>query len=189
MTRASLIVWIRLGLWPWLVPSPVSAAVPDRYAGAQAATWGMDRGLPHTAVESLLQARDGFLWVGTREGLARFDGARFVVFDGTTEGFTSDACVDLAEDGSRGIWVATKKGAYRYASGRFTRFTTVDGLPADSVRQLHPLPDVGMGLATSGGLAIREGDRFRSIPFTVTNVEPDFHRVVTRNAESLLRAR
>ena len=41
-------------------------------------TWQTDEGLPHNSVHAVAQTADGYLWVGTREGLARFDGARFV---------------------------------------------------------------------------------------------------------------
>src|SRR5215212_5220073 len=40
-------------------------------------TWSTDVGLPQATVRALLQTRDGYLWIGTEEGLARFDGVRF----------------------------------------------------------------------------------------------------------------
>ena len=46
-----------------------------------ARSWSADDGLPHNYVFSVLQARDGYLWVGTRNGLARFDGVRFTPVD------------------------------------------------------------------------------------------------------------
>ena len=41
--------------------------------------WQTDEGLPHNSVWALAQASDGYLWVGTQQGLARFDGVRFTV--------------------------------------------------------------------------------------------------------------
>src|SRR2546428_7004294 len=43
--------------------------------------WLRDNGLPQNTVKDILQTRDGYLWLATQEGLARFDGARFVVFN------------------------------------------------------------------------------------------------------------
>lgn len=169
-----------------LAAGPTPASRSQTGGPWHATAWAVERGLPHNGVECLLRTRDGFLWIGTREGLARFDGFRFTVFDGSTPGFTDDACMDLAEDSRGGLWIATKRGAYRYVSGGFAKFTTQDGLPGDSVRMLHALPAGGMGLATSGGLSIHDDSLFRSFPFTVTNVEGDFHRVVTHGAECLL---
>src|SRR5450432_481943 len=43
--------------------------------------WQAEEGLPQTKVTAVVQTRDGYLWVGTYSGLARFDGMRFNVFD------------------------------------------------------------------------------------------------------------
>ena len=48
-------------------------------------TWTTDEGLPQNSVNSILQTRDGYLWIGTYEGLARFDGVRFRVFNKTPD--------------------------------------------------------------------------------------------------------
>ncbi|HEX5041394.1 MAG TPA: two-component regulator propeller domain-containing protein, partial [Candidatus Polarisedimenticolaceae bacterium] len=39
--------------------------------------WGLEDGLPQITVHAVARTRDGFLWVGTQEGLVRFDGAAF----------------------------------------------------------------------------------------------------------------
>lgn len=44
-------------------------------------SWSTAQGLPQSSVRALVQARDGYLWLATFGGLARFDGTRFVVFD------------------------------------------------------------------------------------------------------------
>ena len=46
-------------------------------------TWQTDDGLPQNSVYSIAQTGDGYIWVGTGEGLARFDGVRFTVLDET----------------------------------------------------------------------------------------------------------
>src|SRR3954463_9651036 len=43
--------------------------------------WQMEDGLPHSIVQAITQTKDGYLWVGTREGLARFDGTSFEAFE------------------------------------------------------------------------------------------------------------
>src|SRR6185295_9066778 len=43
--------------------------------------WDSDAGLPQNSVQVILQTRDGYFWIGTQEGLVRFDGVRFTVFD------------------------------------------------------------------------------------------------------------
>ena len=44
-------------------------------------TWTTEQGLPYKIVNSVLQTRDGYVWAATDDGLARFDGARFTVFN------------------------------------------------------------------------------------------------------------
>ena len=64
-------------------PVPANAAAPASAADVltpplltrfAVQVWKAEQGLPHNAAERLLQTRDGFLWIGTRAGLARFDG-------------------------------------------------------------------------------------------------------------------
>ena len=43
--------------------------------------WQVENGLPQNKVTAVLQTRDGYLWLGTYSGLARFDGVKFKVFD------------------------------------------------------------------------------------------------------------
>jgi ligand-binding sensor domain-containing protein len=43
-------------------------------------TWQVEQGLPQNSVTCITQTRDGYLWIGTSNGLARFDGIRFVTY-------------------------------------------------------------------------------------------------------------
>src|ERR1041385_1566339 len=60
-----------------------SSAAPASPHFAVDPPWTTEKGLPENSVFSLLQTRDGYLWVGTGYGLARFDGIHFKTFDGT----------------------------------------------------------------------------------------------------------
>src|SRR5882757_191449 len=61
--------------------------------------WKTNDGLPQNASQALLQTRDGYLWVGTEEGLSRFDGSRFKVFNSqNTAGIKSNFILALFED-------------------------------------------------------------------------------------------
>ena len=61
-------------LTPGLDPQkPITQYVHD--------VWQIDQGLPQNSVMAMAQTRDGYLWLGTQEGLARFDGVHFTVFD------------------------------------------------------------------------------------------------------------
>lgn len=83
-------------------------------------TWRIDAGLPHNSVTALLQTRDGYLWIATSNGLARFDGLRFVNFRTTDDaGLKSSHIWCLLQDGSETLWVGTEQGLACYRSGRF----------------------------------------------------------------------
>ncbi|HVV73432.1 MAG TPA: two-component regulator propeller domain-containing protein, partial [Verrucomicrobiae bacterium] len=60
-------------------------------------SWRTEGGLPHNTVNAIAQTRDGYLWIATRDGLARFDGVRFRVF-GLPEGLPSVEVQTLYED-------------------------------------------------------------------------------------------
>ena len=71
-------------------------------------TWGVDEGLPQNSVFSVTQTRDGYLWFGTLNGLVRFDGVRFAVFDeSNTPGLNSSRIVFLFEDSQSNLWIGT----------------------------------------------------------------------------------
>ncbi len=62
-------------------------------------SWKTDSGLPDNVVTAIVQTRDGYLWLGTYGGLARFDGVRFTVFNSAnTPELQSDRITSLFED-------------------------------------------------------------------------------------------
>src|SRR5438128_2574876 len=73
--------------------------------------WSSENGFPQASIEALAQTRDGYLWFGTQEGLARFDGVRFTVLNQrTTPAIPNKRVTALlaARDGS--LWIATYFG-------------------------------------------------------------------------------
>src|SRR5262245_40588535 len=81
-----------------LPASTLLALDPHRASSQYVVTrWGADD-LPSNTVHALLQTRDGYLWLGTSAGLARFDGARLVLFNGrNTPGFGDGGVTSLAQ--------------------------------------------------------------------------------------------
>ncbi|MBK9657621.1 MAG: hypothetical protein IPO66_20175 [Rhodanobacteraceae bacterium] len=74
--------------------------------------WTVDRGLPHNTVLSLAQTADGYLWIGTWEGLVRFDGAHFGQLPESTPLALREAgilALAAAADGS--LWIGTMAAA------------------------------------------------------------------------------
>jgi ligand-binding sensor domain-containing protein/signal transduction histidine kinase len=72
-------------------------------------------GLPQSSVIAMTQTRDGYLWLGTVNGLARFDGNRFEVFnEWNTPGLGGNTIVHLFEDSRGGLWVGAKGGSVTF---------------------------------------------------------------------------
>ena len=136
-------------------------------------SWQTEDGLPQSSVHAILQARDGFLWVGTEEGLVRFDGAGFRVYDtSNTPGLRNDHIWAIAEDRGGTLWIGTYGGGLtRMRDGVFTALTSKEGLPSDTVRTLYADRAGALWVGTDGGgLARVEGRKVTT--FTTRNGLP-----------------
>jgi ligand-binding sensor domain-containing protein/signal transduction histidine kinase len=71
--------------------------------------YGVYEGLPHSTVKCILQDSRGYLWIGTADGLARFDGYRFTTYD-TSDGLGHSFINSIAEDRQGRVWIATNGG-------------------------------------------------------------------------------
>jgi len=125
--------------------------------------WQDQHGLPQNGVLAILRTRDGYLWLGTIEGAARFDGVRFVVFDNSnTPEIKSNQILSLAEDRAGSLWLgAVSGGLTRYTEGRSRLYTTRDGLSSDFVRCLLADRAGNLWIGTrGGGLNLFRDERF-----------------------------
>jgi ligand-binding sensor domain-containing protein/signal transduction histidine kinase len=84
-------------------------------------SWKTDSGLPGNVVTAIVQTRDGYLWIGTYGGLARFDGVRFTVFNtANTPQMQSDRITSLYEDAQGVLWIGHERGDLTcYRNGKF----------------------------------------------------------------------
>jgi ligand-binding sensor domain-containing protein len=73
--------------------------------------WQTQSGLPQNSVPSIAQTSDGYLWVGTEDGLARFDGLKFTLYDSqTVSAFRSNFVMSLRVDRDGVLWIGTHGG-------------------------------------------------------------------------------
>lgn len=101
--------------------------------------WQTDQGLPRIAVTAICQTRDGYLWLGTDDGLIRFDGVRFTPVVSRDAAALEHCFIQaLYVDHEGNLWIGTEqKGLVRYRDGTFTTFTTKDGLANDTVTSIY----------------------------------------------------
>ena len=84
--------------------------------------WSVESGLPQISVTAIAQDAQGFLWLGTQNGLARFDGVHFDVFNtANTPALSSNLITALHIDQQQRLWIGTVNGLMRYQQGQFTR--------------------------------------------------------------------
>src|SRR5437667_3852710 len=81
--------------------------------------WLTENGLPQNTVHSIIQTKDGYVWIATEEGLARFDGVKFTVFDkqNTPELKSNDIRVLLA-DRRGALWIGTANRLVRLTDAK-----------------------------------------------------------------------
>jgi len=156
--------------WPWLTATLLSflfsLAAPSTHAQYRFDFWTTDNGLPQNSVYAITQTRDGYIWLTTLDGLVRYDGVRFTIFDkSNTKGITSNRFTSLYEDRDGALWAGLEDGGLtRYQHGAFTTFTTADGLPDNWVREIQGEPDGGVLIFTQGGVCRFNNGRFTPTP-------------------------
>ncbi len=136
---------------------PSAALDPSKTLGQYAhRIWGQEEGLFQPTIYSILQSRDGFLWLGTQDSLIRFDGMHFREFEYRGEPVFHHSLIRaLLEDRHGDLWVGSiGSGAARIApDGAVTRYTTKQGLPSDNVFCLASDPQDRVWVCTDRGLA------------------------------------
>jgi ligand-binding sensor domain-containing protein/signal transduction histidine kinase len=116
--------------------------------------WQTDDGLPQNSVYAITQTQDEYLWVGTREGLARFDGARFTMLDEKAapelkHGWITALCA--GRDGS--LWIGVDgSGVTRMKAGKFSRISETDGLLSNQIKCLLEGSDGSLWIGSDGGV-------------------------------------
>lgn len=153
-------------------------------------------GLPQNSVESIARDRDGRLWVATREGLAIFDGTRWVTRslpDGAPSNWPR--VVMAAADGS--VWIGAEQGGiYRFRDGNWSNYDADDGVPDDRILALEEIEVRGERTLVAGtgeGLALWLPDESRFLPFpgtashVVSAIEASLDSIFAGTGDGLVR--
>jgi len=131
--------------------------------------WQRTHGLPADSVTAIIQTRDGFLWLGTSEGLFRFDGDKFTPVLLTGRAINNSLWVTaLAEDARGHLWIGTQQdGLFKLAEGQIHQYTAPRHLLDSSVTSLAADNHGQVWIGTKSGLSRARDDEFKS--FTVAD--------------------
>lgn len=123
--------------------------------------WQSDEGLPHNSVHALAQTTDGFLWVGTEKGLARFDGLRFQIIGDQFPPLQDSRRINalLATEAGK-LWIGTEGGGLvEWQDGQCLNLYGSRLLPGTKVRCLYQSRDKTIWIGTEQGLArLKDGE-------------------------------
>ena len=129
--------------------------------------WQTDEGLPQSTVTSIAQTRDGFLWLGTQNGLVRFDGVHFEVFNhNNTPAIKNDRMARLFEDRQGALWVSGEQGELLcLRDGRFISYEVPGkGTPFNYARQMCDDAEGNLWVVTCEWRLVRLGKDGFSVP-------------------------
>ena len=109
--------------------------------------WSIQQGLPQISVQAIVQDHQGYIWVGTQAGVARFDGVRFTTFVPDNEPALPGIWIrSLAVDSAGRVWIGTYKGLAVYENGGFRQIPVAD-------KQVPPL-DINTIIEDDGRIVI-----------------------------------
>ncbi|MEO8031656.1 MAG: two-component regulator propeller domain-containing protein [Gemmatimonadota bacterium] len=146
-----------------LVSPHLSAQQPAGFLSQRflAQSWSVHDGLPDSRLTAVLVSQEGFLWIGTRKGLARFDGDRFRTYTHVDYPLLpSDEILALAQDSSGTIWIGTQSGLAVYRLGRFAPIEMPESLRNLKIVSLLAMPGRGVVVGTTDRVfTIGQADR------------------------------
>ena len=116
--------------------------------------WRSEDGLPQNSIQAMLQTRDGYVWIATQEGLVRFNGLEFKLFNkATTDAIRHNDIRALYQDRAGALWIGTFGGGLvRYQDGKFATYTVQNGLSNNTITSILQDRAGNLWVGTNDGL-------------------------------------
>jgi ligand-binding sensor domain-containing protein/signal transduction histidine kinase len=135
---------------------PICGGAPPQFFQQ---AWQMEDGLPENGIRDIAQTPDGYLWVATARGLARFDGVRFTVFSAPrTEGIEDSNFLKLFVDRRGELWAGSPNALTVLRAGRFRSYTSAAGLFDEAVAAIAEARDGSLWIGAWGATLMRFAD-------------------------------
>jgi signal transduction histidine kinase/ligand-binding sensor domain-containing protein/DNA-binding response OmpR family regulator len=154
---------------PGTSSQPVRELKPDFMDRFSRYNWNQKAGLSGASVNAISQTADGYLWLGTGDGLLRFGGATFTWFrKSSVPQIIDNQITAIAADAVGGLWAATSTGGVLHytpgaplSPGTFEHYGSSEGLPDDRLLSIAVDAQGRVWAGTQRGMAVFEGGRFR----------------------------
>jgi diguanylate cyclase (GGDEF)-like protein len=135
---------------------------PSQYHHQQ---WNNENGLPQNTINSIAQTTDGYLWLGTLEGLVRFDGIKFANFNSrNTPAIDHNMIITTHTDKNGVLWVVNSKGSIiKVVNDQFQRLPSINSLSTTLVNAIYASDEGMLWIGTNGdGLVKYQNEQFTS---------------------------
>jgi signal transduction histidine kinase/ligand-binding sensor domain-containing protein/CheY-like chemotaxis protein/HPt (histidine-containing phosphotransfer) domain-containing protein len=183
---SSIITCIIIGLIVFCSPITVFSIDPkknlDQYRLEE-----LQDGLPQNSVSSIVQTKDGYLWLGTYEGAVKFDGQKFTTIDRTTiPELKANGILAMLVDKEGTFWISTLGGGIvEYKNKKYTNYSEENGLPSNAVYSILESSDGGLWLGTDKGLSRLKNGKLTNF-FDKENPSNNFIRSVYEDSQGRL---
>jgi len=153
-------LWIAVSAMVWASTSLHALTPHKAITQYTRTTWTQAQGLPQDTIRAIAQTKDGYLWLGTNDGLIRFDGYDFVTFAREDGAIPTNTVAELCAGKDGSLWIGTSGGLTRYYQNKFQTFTPKDGIPAGSINSLVEDQRGTVWIAVGGMLTRFENGQF-----------------------------
>jgi diguanylate cyclase (GGDEF)-like protein len=141
-----------------LCPNCVAFGTHEAITQFVQTTLTVKNGLPQNSVTAIAQTPDGYLWFGTEEGIARYDGLQMTVFDTAGHRALKDNFIDALAAGRDGsLWIGTRSCLTQLKNGEFHTYFTAQS----PISSIHEAQDGQIWVGSLDGLYAVQGDRIR----------------------------
>jgi len=167
---------------PFFCKAPEVVLVKDAYSKdinpQNFVSYSKLQGLRHDQIRSMIQDKMGNIWLGTDDGLTKYDGKYFSHYT-TEQGLNNNLILSVFQDRKGNLWFGTFRGGVTKYDGKYlTSFTTAEGLLNNVVNCISEDTSGNMWFGTGGGLVKYDGSYFTNFTQSTGLCHNDVRSVV-----------
>ena len=125
-------------------------------------SFGAKQGLASAEIYTMFQDDDGYLWLGTRLGVSKFDGISFVNYNGSSD-LRFGKVSAITQDANRTIWVGCENGLFFFEEGVFKQVAFDSRFPDSWIYALNAEEDNRLWIGTSDGPVLINAQQLQKI--------------------------